>query len=96
MDKSQLNIIKSYNSPPNLVVMILSACCLIFGHDETWESAKRCLKIYTKLGCARQPILTVLQFRGSQVQWLQISERKHRLSLVFWGFHNSHVLAIIS
>ena len=43
LDKTQLNIIKSYINPPLLVVQILQAACLLFGHEETWESAKRFL-----------------------------------------------------
>ena len=43
IDKAQLNILKSYINPPLLVVQVLQAACLIFGHGETWESAKRYL-----------------------------------------------------
>ena len=43
IDKSQLNIIKSYVNPPFMVVLVLKACCSIFGFEESWESAKRYL-----------------------------------------------------
>ena len=43
IEKSQLNILKSYINPPGLVVLVLSACCLLFNYEETWESAKRYL-----------------------------------------------------
>ena len=43
IDKTQLNIIKSYVSPPGLVVLVLQATCNLFGYEETWESAKRYL-----------------------------------------------------
>ena len=34
---------KSYVSPPNMVVMVMKACCLLFGHEESWESSKKYL-----------------------------------------------------
>ena len=34
-------IIKSYTQPPNQIRLILSACCLLFGYEETWESGKK-------------------------------------------------------
>ena len=43
IEKSQLQIIKSYNNPPPLVVKVLNACCLLFGYEENWENAKRYL-----------------------------------------------------
>ena len=43
IDKTQLNIIKSYINPPQMVVQVLKACCLIFGYEENWENAKRYL-----------------------------------------------------
>ena len=43
IDKTQLNIIKSYINPPGLVVLVLQATCNLFGYEETWESAKRYL-----------------------------------------------------
>ena len=43
IDKTQLNIIKSYINPPNLVVMVLKACCLLYGYEENWENSKRYL-----------------------------------------------------
>ena len=43
IDKTQLQIIKSYNNPPLLVVKVLCACCLLFGYEENWENAKRYL-----------------------------------------------------
>lgn len=43
IDKTQLNIIKSYNNPPSMVVLVLKACCLLFGYEENWENAKRYL-----------------------------------------------------
>ena len=38
-----MNILKSYVNPPNLVVMVLKATCLLFGYEENWENAKRYL-----------------------------------------------------
>ena len=46
--------------------------------QENWDNAKLCLQACKKLGSARPPILTVLQFRGAQAQWLQSSELNHR------------------
>jgi len=43
IDKNQLIIIKSYVSPPKLVVTLLDAICLLFGYEENWESAKKLL-----------------------------------------------------
>jgi len=43
IDKTQLHIIKSYINPPNLVVMVLKACCLLYGYEENWENSKRYL-----------------------------------------------------
>lgn len=34
-------IIKSYVSPPSLIQLVLRAVCLLFGFDESWESAKK-------------------------------------------------------
>ena len=43
IDKTQLNIIKSYVNPPKLVVTVLDATCLLFGYEESWEQSKRYL-----------------------------------------------------
>lgn len=43
IDKTQLNIIKSYVNPPKLVVTVLDATCLLFGYEENWENSKRYL-----------------------------------------------------
>jgi len=43
-----------------------------------WIRAKQCLQACQKLGRAEPAILTVQQLRGSQSQWLQITELKHR------------------
>ena len=43
IDKTQLNILKSYVNPPFLVVTVLNAVCLIFGYEESWEYSKKYL-----------------------------------------------------
>ena len=43
IDKTQLNILKSYVNPPFLVVNVLNAVCLIFGYEESWEYSKKYL-----------------------------------------------------
>jgi hypothetical protein len=43
IDKTQLNILKSYVNPPTLVVQVLNSACLLFGYDENWETSKRLL-----------------------------------------------------
>ena len=43
IDKTQLNIIKIFVNPPNMVVMVLDAICLLFGYEENWVNSKRFL-----------------------------------------------------
>ena len=41
IDRHSLNTIKSYKNPPQMVVLVLNACCCLFNYEENWESAKR-------------------------------------------------------
>ena len=59
--------------------------------QENWDDAKLCLQACKKLGSARPPILTVLQFRGAQAQWLQSSELKHRHCLMTSGEYTARI-----
>ena len=43
IDKTQLQIIKSYVNPPKVVVTVLDAVSLLFGQEESWEASKRYL-----------------------------------------------------
>lgn len=43
IDRKSLQMIKSYKAPPPLVMLVLSAVCLLFRVKETWEDAKRYL-----------------------------------------------------
>jgi hypothetical protein len=53
-------------------------CCELDAEvKENWDNAKLCLQACKKLGSAWPLILTVLQFRGAQAQWLQSSELNH-------------------
>ncbi len=41
IDKTQLQILKTFNQPHILVKNTLEATCLLFGYEETWEAAKK-------------------------------------------------------
>jgi len=43
IDKTQLQIMKSFTNPPPLVQTTMEAVCLIFGFAESWEAGKRYL-----------------------------------------------------
>ena len=65
-----------------------------------WIRAKQCLQACLKLGQAVPAILTVQQLRGSQLQWLQPPELRHRrchlTSKEFWPLVRSyHKLTIV-
>jgi dynein heavy chain, axonemal len=80
IDKHALNTIKSYKKPPQMVVMVLNACCCLFAFEETWESAKRHLlsdmRFLEKLveyDVKNNPEQRFLQFRANYLKKKEFS-----------------------
>eukprot|EP00767_Chilomastix_cuspidata_P006004 gnl/Chilomastix_cuspidata/6293.p1 GENE.gnl/Chilomastix_cuspidata/6293~~gnl/Chilomastix_cuspidata/6293.p1 ORF type:complete len:5265 (-),score=1091.15 gnl/Chilomastix_cuspidata/6293:310-13914(-) len=43
LNKSDLTEIRTFNSPPTLVVQVMNAVCLVMGRDQSWGSARSLL-----------------------------------------------------
>ncbi|KAK2951696.1 putative Dynein axonemal heavy chain 1 [Blattamonas nauphoetae] len=41
LDKSDISEVKSFARPPDLVMFVMQAVCLLFGQPQTWEAAKK-------------------------------------------------------
>jgi dynein heavy chain len=45
LDKSDITEVKSFVRPPELVMFVMNAVCLLFGQPQTWEAAKKLMNI---------------------------------------------------